>query len=198
MSDAHIQKISLSDTSAFAGEFVALFDAAGSQHNATDPDGVMRRPEKPEGDYARGLSDGAKAAEERFAEEREALTKLVVHAESMRPQASEELAQLIGTTVAALVGQIVGDFEPDADWLQSKIRKASDLISDCDKAQKIWMHPDDIALLSADTVEYDLCADPAAERGSIRIACSDGWVEDSNSLYLEKLSEELGLKGGAI
>ena len=147
--------------------------------------------------YARGLADGQELATAAFLEERLQLRALLSAAENLQTEPSEELAQLIGETVFRLVREIVETAPVDADWLQSQAQTAADVISECDTARTAWLHPDDVALIDADTFPLLVMADPMAQRGSIRIDCSAGWVEQGRSNYLDALRVALALEDAA-
>ncbi len=193
MSDANIQTIKLIDTASFSNMFKPLYETDANCANS----GISEAPtseRQADDSYAQGVIDGEQAAQVKFAKERAQLMTLISSAEALQPEASDELAMLIGEAVETLVKQIVGVFTPDAAWLESRIEKAVALIADCDAARTVWMHPDDIALLDDDTIKLLVIADETASRGSLRIDCSTGWIENSNALYLEELRSELGLK----
>jgi flagellar assembly protein FliH len=142
-------------------------------------------------DYARGFEDGKSIAATAFASERTELLALVTAATNAAPQPSEELTALIATTVERLVGEIVGRTAIDRDWLTEQVRRACLVIADCDAAQTMWLHPGDAALMAGSDLTLDIREDSAAQRGSIRIDCSAGWIEQGRSAYLDALHEAL-------
>lgn len=148
-------------------------------------------------DYARGVADGQDLAGAAFAIERRHLSALVAAANSLQAEPSEELAQLIAEAVAKLVAQILADAPIDAIWLNAQAQKAADVVADCDAARTIWLHPDDIALLDGTKMPLPTRPDPVAERGSIRIECSSGWIEHGRSNYLDALRSALTLEDAA-
>ena len=158
---------------------------------------AVATPKASDDPYAIGLADGQDFVATAFADERLHLRALLNAAENLQPEPSEELAQLIGETVFRLVRQIVETAPVDADWLHAQAQKAADVISECDAARTAWLHPDDVALLDTATFPLPVMADPAAERGSIRIDCSAGWVEHGRSNYLKALRAALSLEDAA-
>lgn len=194
MSDISINPIAITDTAIFSNGFRPLFGsddiAAGNSSTASSANETAA-----DQGYDRGFADGEKAADAKFGEDRAAIQQLIANLQSHESEPSEELGQLIATTVEALVRQIVGTFEPDADWLQDRINVATGLIADCDAARTIALHPDDFALLGHDAAGGNLIADPAIDRGSIRIDCSQGWIESGHALYLDELRIALGMSG---
>jgi flagellar assembly protein FliH len=145
--------------------------------------------------YTRGFDEGQRAAAAAFATERAALMQLIGAAQALMPEPSEELAALIGEAVERLVSEIVGTAAIDRDWLNTQAKRAASLVAECDAARTMWLHPDDLGLIEGDAIGLTLMPDPAAERGSMRIDCSAGWIEHGTALYLDELRCELGLKG---
>lgn len=143
--------------------------------------------------FARGFDEGQRAATAIFDGELAALRKCLAAAEAMQPEASDELAALIAMTVDHLVGQIVGEAAIDRDTLAARARGAAEIIAATDGARTIRVSPEDMELLEGVELPLALLADPALERGDIRIDCSGGWIEDGNALYLDALRAELGL-----
>jgi flagellar assembly protein FliH len=147
--------------------------------------------------YARGVADGQSLAEAAFAVERDQLLKLIAASQALQAEPSEELAQLIAESVHILVRQIVDDAPISVEWLQAQLGKAAGIIADCDAARTAWLHPDDLALMEQADTALHLMADPAAQRGSIRIDCSAGWIEHGRSIYLDALRSALALEPAA-
>lgn len=156
------------------------------------PTPARDHPEQPDL-FARGFEEGCRAAEAEFAVERAALQKLLATADAFQPEPSEELAAMIATTVERLTSELVGTVPVDRDWLAARVDRALTCIADADAARTLWLHPDDIALLDGADLPLEMHADPALERGALRIDCSMGWVEDSRSIHLDALRAALGI-----
>jgi flagellar assembly protein FliH len=149
----------------------------------------------PEGDLvSEAFERGFKAAEKNFVVERLELQKLIAASAALQPEPSEELAVLIAETVSGLVAKIVGNVAIDRDWLADRARNAAALVSECDNARTIFVHPDDMIHLKGSELPLPIKADRDALRGSIRIDCSSGWIESGTALYLDALRVELGLQ----
>lgn len=152
-------------------------------------------PEGADQAHRRGYVEGHADAMAAAAAERERLLALLASADALRPEPSEELAQLIAETVERLVVQIVGEVGIDAAALQRRATAAAAMIADGDNARTLRLHPDDCALLADMRLGLTLMPDPGVLPGSIRIDCSAGWIEHGTALYLDALRQELGLKG---
>ena len=189
MSNTIIHAVRVTDAQLRHAGFRPMF-AGGDLSPAT------AQTEVPEADpYMRGFEEGQQVAATAFAIERAAMMKLIASSDALAPEASEELAVLIGEAVERLVSEIVGKAAVDRDWLTLQAKRAASLIAECDAARTMWLHPDDVALIDSAAIDLTIMADPAAQRGSIRIDCSAGWIEHGTALYLEDLRTELGLKG---
>jgi flagellar assembly protein FliH len=149
-------------------------------------------PDAPDA-YALGFADGVDLSRKEFAAERYALLALVASAEALRPEPSEELAAMIATTVERLVSELVNMAPIDGAWLSDRIDRAIACLTEADAARTLWLHPDDLVLIEDHDLPVQPMADATLERGSLRIDCSVGWVEDGRSLHLEALRASLGV-----
>lgn len=142
--------------------------------------------------FALGLAEGQRLAEAAFVAERHRLLALLAGAEALQDEPSEELAQLIATTVERLVRQIVATAPIDAEWLEAQVETAAALIADADKARTLWVHPEDAALLADAPLAMAIESDAAMMRGTVRIETSTGWIEHGRAVYLDELRAALG------
>lgn len=190
MSDQSIQAWTLTDMPVTSSGFTPMFSSADAEPDMHGDDDMPAPQDDP---YARGLADGQQMAEAAFAVERRRLQAMIAAAEALQPEPSDELSMLIGETVEMLVTQIVGAAAIDRELLNARAKQAADLVAECDAARTIWLNPEDVDLFDHNTLGLDIMTDPKAERGSIRIDCSAGWIEHGTALYLEQLRAELGL-----
>lgn len=199
MSDDIFQPIQLGDASTIQAAFQprSFVPAQPNPETAPVDETVSGIPDPivPAVDpYVRGYEEGYAYALNEYVAERRQLLDLLAAASALQNEPSEELASLIAETVERLVREIVEDAALDKDRLIRRARKAAKLIADCDAARTMWVNPQDIILLQEANIGLTICADPAAEQGSIRIDCSTGWIEHGTTLYLQQLRTELGLE----
>ncbi|SEH16385.1 flagellar assembly protein FliH [Sphingopyxis sp. YR583] len=142
--------------------------------------------------FALGLAEGQRLAEAAFVAERHQLLALLAGAEALQDEPSEELAQLIATTVERLVRQIVATAPIDTEWLQAQVDTATAMIADADKARTLRVHPDDAALLADAPLAMAIESDAAMMRGTVRIETSTGWIEHGRAVYIDELRTALG------
>lgn len=148
--------------------------------------------------YHQGLADGQLLAETAFAVEREQLHRLIASAEAIRAEDNPEIACLLEYAVRKIIHGIVGEMYSDPPFLKKQIEDAAAILVDADQARQICLHPDDIAILDNARLPLPCKADPALDRGAIRIECSAGWVEQGPTFILRKLDQLLPRSGGAL
>lgn len=153
--------------------------------------------EKRPDEYARGLADGQQMAEAAFEAERTAFQKLLANAQAFQSEAGPELSLLLRETVVRLVGQITDGVTIDEDLLNKQIARAVDIITEADEARHILLHPDDAALVGKTVGKLAVRSDPSLSRATIRIECSQGWIEHGVALGIERLREALHCEGMA-
>jgi flagellar assembly protein FliH len=187
--------IRLSDMQASAGFSQLLLNAGNEAVESYIPAAHIEGQNSVQ--YARGFADGKRAAQENAAAERAQYNALIANANALKNEPSEELAALIRTAVLNLVECIVGNADVDGAWLNSKIADAAAIVADCDTAQTLWVHPDDFSLIDESKIGLKIMTDHNGARGSIRIECSQGWIEHGSSNYLDRLREQLGMPESA-
>ncbi len=179
MFDAAARPVSLIDATARRSPFKPLLSATLS------PVAPNTAPDE----YARGLTDGQNVAETAFALERAALQNLVASAAALQPDAGPELSLLLREAVVRLVSQIADQIMIDAEFLEKQIEKAAAIMIEADEARQIILHPEDAKLLGSTVNGLAVKSDPELSRGTIRIECSQGWIEHGTALGLERLRE---------
>lgn len=198
MSDTGVRTICITDAHRSSRGFRALGSSATEPEIDIDVP-IIDNVEIPTVDmYQAGYDAGRRDAEAALDVERTQYKALIATANALQAEPSEELAVLIAEAVERLVTQIVGNATVDRGWLNHHAARAAALVAECDAARTMWLHPDDLPLVDSNQISLTLMADPHADRGSIRIECSNGWIEHGKALYLEALRAELGLGGAAI
>jgi flagellar assembly protein FliH len=195
MSEAPYRSLRIADINLADKGFTPQARPGSKEDSFVSRDESCSPQAEPADPFQCGLAEGRRLAAEEFAHERQKLLALVASADSLQPEPSDELAVLIGEAVDLLVRQIVADVTIDAELLGRRAAQAAALVAECDAARTMWVHPDDYALLDGEWTVIPLKADPAAERGSIRIDCSAGWIEHGTALYLDQLRIDLGVAG---
>lgn len=188
MFDVTARPVSLMEATAHRAPFKVLLSTTVSPVKTdTAPD-----------EYARGLADGQNCAEAAFALERAALQNMVASAEAFQPDAGPELSLLIRETVVRLVSQLAGRNIIDSEFLEQQIEKALAIMTEADEARQIILHPEDAKLIGSTVNGLGVKSDSDLTRGTIRIECSQGWVEHGIALGLERLRECLHYDASAV
>jgi flagellar biosynthesis/type III secretory pathway protein FliH len=192
MSDTAFRRIRVAE--ALAEEDV--FRATASPASSAPADHQPTTQGEPD-PYNQGYADGVSAAETVYAEERGRLLGLLRAAQSLQPEASDELANMIAEAVAALVAEIVGGLPVAPEKLLERARACAALVAESDAARAIRVHPDNAPLLQDADLALAILPDPQMPLDALRIDCSAGWIESGTSQYLEALRAQLGLRGAS-
>jgi len=141
--------------------------------------------------YIAGLADGQQMAEAAFSVERKQYCDLIAAAEALRFEDNAEIAFLLDAIIRDVVTRICGTIEIDAVYLQSQIDAATAVLTEADANRTLYMNPEDLALLSDADLPMACVADPDLTRATLRIACSDGWIEHGPAFALDSLKRSL-------
>ena len=94
----------------------------------------------------------------------------------------DALASDLCETVIALCSQAIGDYSPDPGALQQRCAGAAKRLGSGITGAKLHLHPDDLALLDQSSLtQWQVIADPMAERGGVQFETEDGSVSDRPS-----------------
>lgn len=145
--------------------------------------------------YMAGLADGQQMAQAAFALERREYCDVIAAAEALRFEDNAEIAFLLDAIIRDVVTRICGTIEIDANYLQSQIEAATAILTEADTNRTLHMNPDDLALLSRAEIPIKCVADPDLPRATLRIACSDGWIEHGPAFALDRLKRTLNDAG---
>jgi flagellar assembly protein FliH len=145
--------------------------------------------------FARGFEEGRRTVELELADERAAVARFAESLEALRPEPHAALAAVLAETVERLVRQIVGGVEIDAALFANRAAEAAALVADEIQPSSLVVHPDDMPLLKEARIPLELASDDNMERGSFRIECAGGWIEDGRSVRLDRLRSALDRLG---
>ncbi|MEM6475077.1 MAG: FliH/SctL family protein [Pseudomonadota bacterium] len=106
----------------------------------------------------------------------------------------DSLAADLADTVLALCAQVLGEAAVDREALLKRCSAAAERMGSVSSNAVLHLHPEDIAMLGEDALEgWKVEADPALERGSLRLASADGAVHDGPAAWRRAI--ETALKG---
>lgn len=158
-------------------------------------------PEAPADDpvataYTQGYLAGITAAEDEANERAriEAISRelLTLSFARLDHDLQEELRLRLRDTVAALCEGAIAPLALDADALVRRIEVAVSMLARADDERVIRLHPEDIKLIAPQVAaDWQIQADPALERGSIRVESANGGIEDGPAVWRRAIAEAL-------
>lgn len=149
---------------------------------------------------ARAWEDGHSAgfaeasAEARSLAESEAAARSQIELSLVRIDAelAEQLRLKLYATVEALCEAAIAPLALDQDALAARVTRAAAMLARADDERVLRLHPDDIAMVEQrlpDTLP--IVADPALERGALRVETSNGGVEDGPAHWRRAIAEAI-------
>jgi len=147
--------------------------------------------------YRKGFEDGRAEAEAHAAErEREAdAQRAAIELSFARFDAAsaDALRERLRQTVLALCEDAILPLALDAEGLAARVEKAVGMLQRAQDERRVLLHPEDLALIR-DRLPSDLelVADPAIERGGLRIDSDDGGIDDGPKQWRRILAEAFG------
>jgi len=167
--------------------FSASAQAEPAAASAPDEDPLSRA-------FAEGYAAGAEEAREAAATNaeaeaavREALTLSLTR---LTRELADQLRQRMRDTVAALCEEALAPLALDEDALMRRIDRAVALFARADDERVIRLNPDDLKCISPRLAkEWQVVADPALERGALRVEAANGGVEDGPAQWRQAIAE---------
>lgn len=176
-----------------SGGFRSLYTAPAGQQTAAMRASMAEEPVVDLIEEARieaftlGFDEGCRVTADSHAAENEAIGRLAQALELLAPAPSGMLSTMLSATVVRLVEQIVGEVEIDMDRLVQRCDTVAAFIENNQDRSALHLHPDDVALLKDEAIGVPMVADPAMQRGCVRLETADGWVEDGPDVRLARL-----------
>ena len=147
--------------------------------------------------FARGREEGRAAAmaemAARRAEEDAAREEIRLAFARFDEESARQLRERLQETVRALCEDAVLPLALDIEGLHRRVEAAAALLQRKTDERVIRLHPSDHALvLPLVDPQLTLVADPAIERGGLRIDTDDGGVEDGPAQWRQAIAEAIG------
>jgi flagellar assembly protein FliH len=140
---------------------------------------------------AQGFSAGIEAGRREADKEREALQRLAIGLEMLRPEPTQGLGAMIATTVERLLRQVMGDVSVDVDTLMDRAQAAAALIGEETRPAVLKLNPDDLARLRGADLPVAAEPDATLAPGDLRLETGAGSIEDGPTVRLERLRSAL-------
>jgi flagellar assembly protein FliH len=142
--------------------------------------------------HAAGLSEAREAAEAQAETEAAARAKITITLARLDADQIELLRQRLTATVAALCEASLAPLALDPTAMAARVSVAASMLARADDDKVLRLHPDDLALVSKQLPEdLEVFADPALERGALRLETANGGVEDGPSHWRRAIAEAL-------
>lgn len=142
--------------------------------------------------YAAGRDEAETAAAEQARLDDAAREGLALSFARLDARLEEELRLRLRDMVAALCESAIAPLALDETLLARRIENAVSMLARADDERVIRLHPDDIPLVAPKLrAEWQVAADPALERGALRIESQNGGVEDGPATWRRAIAEAL-------
>lgn len=132
----------------------------------------------------------ARLAAERSADAQEAL---VLSLARLDAQQEDRLRLRLHATVEALCEATLAPYARDPEALVARIERAATMLARADDDRLLRLHPEDLQLI-VDRLPagLEVLADPALERGAVRLETASGGVEDGPAHWRRAIAEAIG------
>jgi flagellar assembly protein FliH len=137
--------------------------------------------------FLQGFQEGERLTRETMERDNQIRAELAA-AIALVAQAGEgTLATMLSQSVIRLVTQIIGEVPIDEDVLKARCEAVAACIDQDESRAVLEVNPQDLPLLEMEQMGVALAASGDLPRGSVRLATSDGWVEDGPDIRLARL-----------
>ena len=159
--------------------------------NRTPPPGDPLAAAWQEG-HAQGLAEARAEAEALAEAEAAARARIEISLGRLDGELAEALRQRLIDTVAALCEAALAPLALDRAALLRRVEAAAAMLQRAEDERVLRLHPDDLKLIAKDLPQgLEVLADPALERGALRIETSAGGVEDGPAHWRRAIAEAL-------
>ncbi len=142
--------------------------------------------------HAAGLSEARAEAEARAAADAEARGRIELALARLDAEQTETLRQRLLATVETLCEAAIAPLALDREALTERVARAAAMLARADDDKVLRLHPADLALVAGNLPEgLETLADPAIERGALRIETASGGVEDGPAHWRRAIAEAL-------
>lgn len=142
--------------------------------------------------YAAGCAETQRAADAAATEQAAARGRIELTLARLDAQQQELLRQRLFAAIEVLCEASLAPLQLDRGALAARIERAAGMLARADDERVLRLNPADIALvgdLLPDGLE--LRADPALERGALRLETANGGVEDGPAHWRRAITEAL-------
>lgn len=167
--------------------FTAAFAAPLSAEQGEDPLALALADA-----HARGRAEALAEAEAARTEREAARGRIGLSLARLDADLREQLRQRLYATVEALCEAAIAPLALDREALLARVERAAAMLARADDAKLLRLHPEDLAVIEARLPEgLEALADPALERGALRLETPAGGVEDGPAHWRRAIAEAL-------
>lgn len=142
--------------------------------------------------YAAGCAETQRAADDAAAEQAEARGKIELTLARLDAEQQELLRRKLFTAIEVLCEGSLAPLLLDRDALAARVERAAAMLARADDERVLRLHPADVELIGdALPAGLELRADPALERGALRLETTNGGVEDGPAHWRRAIAEAL-------
>ncbi|HEX7819239.1 MAG TPA: flagellar biosynthesis protein [Sphingobium sp.] len=178
----------------FRSRFGAVGDGTGwTATRSATPDHLEPEPEvdpveqASQQGFVAGFQEGERMAREAAEADDSIRRELIAAIGQLGGVGEGTLASLLSHSVLRLVTQIVGEVPVDEARLTERCAAVAAHIDPDDGKAVLEVSPLDLPLIPAEGLGVALVPNPQLARGSVRLATSDGWIEDGPDVRLDRL-----------
>ena len=143
--------------------------------------------------YATGCAETQQAADDVAVELAAGRIRIELALARLDAEQTEQLRQKLFAAIEALCEASLAPLRLDPDALAARVERAAAMLARADDERILRLHPADLALLAAQLPDgLPVLADPALERGALRVETSNGGVEDGPEQWRRAIAKALG------
>ncbi len=135
-----------------------------------------------------GFQEGERVTREAFEADDSLRREIIAAIGQLGGVGEGALASMLSHAVLRLVTQIVGEVPVDEVRLAERCAAIAAHIDPDDGKAVLEVNPLDLPLIPVDGLGVALTPNPQLSRGSVRLATSDGWIEDGPDVRLSRLA----------
>lgn len=144
--------------------------------------------------HAAGLAEARAEAAARAEVDAAARGRIELALARLDADQAEVLRQRLLAAVEVLCESAIGPFALDREALSTRVARAAGMLTRADDDKVLRIHPDDLTLIAENLPEgLETLADPALERGALRIETATGGVEDGPAHWRRAIAQALRL-----
>ncbi|HEX7857515.1 MAG TPA: flagellar biosynthesis protein [Sphingobium sp.] len=137
--------------------------------------------------FVMGFQEGERITREAMEADDTARLQLAQAISQLGGMDEGSLASLLSTAVLRLVTQIVGEVPVDEARLAERCAAVAAHIDPDDGKAVLEVNPEDVSLIDGSGLAVALKPNREVLRGCVRLATSDGWIEDGPDVRLSRL-----------